>query len=236
MIDLSKRANLRGVREERLAGPTAPGTHWGAQLILREDAKDPAFWTFRGEASVVDEPYMVRDQYGEFEETVRAGAFDKTLSENPLVSLVHMHDMATVMAQTRGNGLELDTAPHLSAFARLDKSDYDVQRVAPKMQRGIANSMSFGFRVTGQNWNDDYTVREITEINLHGGDVSIITTGHGANPAAHGSIRGNPDFFSLEECEEIERLQQPIEPDPEEVRRYLERRIALLARRESLTV
>ena len=39
--------------------------------------------------------------FGEFTETIRAGAFDKTLSENPDVMFNYMHDPATTMATTR---------------------------------------------------------------------------------------------------------------------------------------
>lgn len=195
-MDLSKRANLRNVREVRLAGPSAsPEAQWRIDkdaVEFRDNDSD--FYTFRGEASVVGHTYKVSDSYGEFEETIRAGAFDKTLSEDPMVSFVYMHDMATVMASTRGGGLALSTNPHLLTEARLPKNDLDVQRFAPKAQRGDANAMSFAFRVTGQNWNADYTEREITEVNLSRGDVSALPTGLGCNPVAWGSLRASDDI------------------------------------------
>ena len=204
MNDLSKRANLKGVREVRgvLRAENSPagvvGADWQSMVTLRADDNDPAFWDFTGEASVVDSPYTVYDMFGEFSETIRAGAFTRTLTADPLVSFVYMHDLSTVMAQTRGRNLTLSADPNLTVAARLDKSDLDVQRVAPKTLRGDANSMSFAFRVTKQTWNEDYTEREILEVNLHGGDVSIITTGHGANPAAHGNLR-TLDFEQIAE-------------------------------------
>lgn len=200
-MDLSKRANLHGVREVRgvlRADADAPsgmvGADWTSMVELRADDADPDFWTFTGEASVVDHPYTVYDMFGEFTETVKPGAFTRTLAADPLVSFVYMHDLSTVMAQTRGRNLALTADPDLAVDARLDKSDVDVQRVAPKVRRGDANSMSFAFRVTKQTWNEDYTEREILEVNLHGGDVSIITTGHGANPGASGTLREAFDF------------------------------------------
>lgn len=196
MADLSKRANLRGVREERGAlrfdadSPSGVvGADWTPMVSLRADESDDGFWQFNGEASVVDHPYTVFDMFGEFTETIRPGAFKRTLNADPLVSFVYMHDLSTVMAQTRGRNLSLAADPNLSVSARLDKSDVDVQRVAPKVLRGDANAMSFAFRVDKQEWNEDYTEREILEVNLAGGDVSIITTGHGANPAAAGAFR-----------------------------------------------
>lgn len=192
-MDLSKRTNLRNVREVRLAGPSgSPDSQWRVDptaVEFRDDSTD--FYVYRGEASVVGHSYEVNDAYGTFEETIRAGAFDKTLRENPDVSFVYMHDMATVMASTRGGGLSLSSNPHLSVEARLPKNDVDVQRFAPKAMRGDASAMSFAFRVMGQNWSEDYTEREITEVNLHRGDVSGLPTGLGANPAAWGSLRSD---------------------------------------------
>jgi HK97 family phage prohead protease len=224
-MDLSKRANLLNVREVRglvYADPASPTGMLGANLSpmieLRADADDPDFWTFRGEASVIDSPYMVRDMWGEFSETIRAGAFDKTLSENPDVVLNYMHDNSTAMATTRGGGLQLVADPHLAVVARIEKSDVDAQRVMPKVARGDAASMSFAFRVTQQNWNEDYTEREITEVNLSRGDVAVIVTGLGANPAAWGTVRALTDMgltddqarTVAEEIEEVREVPQSI--------------------------
>jgi hypothetical protein len=48
------------------------------------------------------------------------------------------------------------------------------------MRRGDVDEMSFAFRVNEQEWSPDYSERTITEVNLHRGDVSIVT--FGANP------------------------------------------------------
>lgn len=196
-MDLSKRANLKGVREVRgllRAVPDSPtgvtGADWGELVQLRADGEsDPDYWTFRGEASVVAHDYTVRDMFGEFTERIAAGAFDKTLSENPDVMLNYMHDPVMTMVTTRGGGLALSADPNLNVEARIPKSDVDAQRVMPKVQRGDAQSMSFAFRVTQQVWNEDYTDRTITEVNLHRGDVAVIVSGLGANPAAWGTVR-----------------------------------------------
>ena len=46
--------------------------------------------------------------------------------------------------------------------------------------------MSFGFRVTRQDWSTDWTERSIAEVDLHKGDVSIVN--FGANPATGGLV------------------------------------------------
>lgn len=236
-----KRASLLNVREVRgllsadaLSPTGVVGADWAPLLSLRADGSDPDFWTYRGEASIVDHPYLVRDMWGEFKETITAGAFDKTLSENPDVMLNYMHDPATTMVTTRSGGLTLAANPHLSVEARVPKSDVDAQRVMPKVERGDAMSMSFAFRVTRQEWNDDYTERFITEVNLHRGDVAVIVSGLGANPAAWGTVRSTEldteqvmawlataddearSVFAAALTPEI------TEPDPDEVRAWLE--------------
>jgi len=203
MTDLSKRANLQGVREVRglvshLAdSPTSGfGADWAQFVNVRADGEaDSEFWTFRGDASVVGHDYTVRDMFGEFTERIAAGAFDKTLSEGPAVMLNYMHNPETTMVTTARaaiddlGGLTLSATPNLTVEARIPKGDADAQRIMPKVQRGDASSMSFAFRVTQQVWNEDYTDRTITEVNLHRGDVAVIVSGLGANPAAWGTVR-----------------------------------------------
>lgn len=226
-MDLSKRANLLGVREVRGLLSAEPdsgllGADWAPLIQMRATESDGS-WTYAGEASIVDHPYVVRDLWGEYEETIRAGAFDKTLSENPDVMLNYMHDPATTMATTRGGALNLRADPNLAVEAVVPKSDVDAQRVMPKVQRGDAASMSFAFRVVRQSWNEDYTQRDILEVNLHRGDVAVIVTGLGANPAAHGALRSE---LNLDEV--LRYLDE--NPDPE----WLERLSATLTGREAV--
>jgi hypothetical protein len=82
------------------------------------------------------------------------------------------------------------------------------------MERGDLDEMSFAFRVTRQEWNEDYTERWINEVNLSKGDVSIVN--YGANPHTGGltSLRGLSD-------EDMDRVRSFIEsmrgvPAPEE--------------------
>lgn len=142
--------------------------------------------TFRGSASVVEHPYTVTDMFGDFSETVRAGAFDKTLSENPDVVFLVNHG-GLPLARTTSGTLELSANPDLDVVANLEPSDPDVQRIEPKIRRGDLTEMSFAFRVTRQSWNEDYTIRDILEVSLHRGDVSTVT--FGANPATAGALR-----------------------------------------------
>lgn len=220
-MDLSKRALLLGTREVRGMLDGGLGADWTGLVSCRamDVETDPDFWTFSGEASVVDWPYTVRDMFGEFTETIRAGAFDKTLSENPLVMLNFMHNPETTMVTTARSasdpqgGLTLSASPNLTVAARIPRSDPDAQRIMPKVMRGDAASMSFAFRVMQQTWNDDYTDRGISEVNLNKGDVASIVTGLGASPAAWGTVRHTGEITPLVGNLAVERVEVTPEPD-----------------------
>lgn len=155
------------------------------QVELR--AEDETTLTFDGVASVVDTPYLVRDSFGEFEETIVAGAFRKTLREKDDVRLLVNHDGIPLArrAGRKGDTLTLTADPHLRAVAPLDAGSPLVQTVRSAMDRGDMDQMSIGFRVTRQEWNGDYTVRAIKEVQLF--DVSLVT--YPASPTTAASLR-----------------------------------------------
>lgn len=198
MTDLSKRANLQGVREVRglvldipgLVSPTqVVESEWAPLVRADIESEDSEFWRYVGEASIVDHAYTVRDVFGEFQETIRGGAFDTSLSQNPAVMHNYMHEPLTMMSTTRGGGLTLTASPHLAVRSLIQRSNPLGQMYMPAVANGDATSMSFAFRVTHQTWNDDYTERDITGVNLHLGDVASIISGYGANPPAWGTVR-----------------------------------------------
>jgi HK97 family phage prohead protease len=92
------------------------------------------------------------------------------------------------LARTKSGTLKLtQDKVGLRVSAELDRSDPDVQAILPKMRRGDLDEMSFAFRVTKQEWSDDYLDRTITEVNLSRGDVSIVS--FGANPTTVAALR-----------------------------------------------
>ena len=66
--------------------------------------------------------------------------------------------------------------------AQLDRNDREAQTVMFKVSAGLLDQCSFAFRVVpgGQEWNDDYTLRTIREVDLDRGDVSVCN--YGASP------------------------------------------------------
>jgi len=174
LTDESRKARaelLRGREVRRM--PTAA-------MEVRQDTDTI---TFRGTASSTESPYDM----GFYVETISRGAFSKTLSESPDVVLLINHE-GMPLAATRNGSLRLEQSDAgLEFVATADAADPDAARVAAKVNSGLLNECSFAFRVTRQEWNEDYSERRIQEVSLDRGDVSIVT--YGANPNTSVSLR-----------------------------------------------
>lgn len=171
MSDKSERASVKGI--VRRSFPV--------QLEARAKAGTSGVSTISGYASVVEEPYEMWDFLGAYSEVVRSGSFAKTLSETPQVQLLLNHG-GLAMAYTKAGTLRLSedsTGLHMEADVTSARSD--VQDMLLALEDGSVDEMSFAFRVTRQNWSPDYDQRDILEVDLHRGDVSVVN--FGANPA-----------------------------------------------------
>ena len=150
---------------------------------------------FEGVASVVDTPYMVRDQWGTFEETIRAGAFNKTLKDGKAdVALFVNHDTRALPLATRLDGsLVLGANPHLTVRATLNPARPSVQEVRHAVSDGQARQMSIGFSVpkARDQWSEDFSQRTISEVQLS--EASIVW--RGASPTTSGAMRSFDMFM-----------------------------------------
>lgn len=130
-----------------------------------------------GYGSVTEYPYEVNG----FTETIKRGAFRRTLSESPDVVLLYGHE-GMPLARTKAGSLALEeNARGLHWTADLDAEDPDSRAVARKVERGLIDQCSFAFLVTDQDFNEDFTERTIKAVSIHRGDVSLVAMG--ANPA-----------------------------------------------------
>ncbi|MCP9209288.1 HK97 family phage prohead protease [Streptomyces cucumeris] len=208
----SDRANVSGtvrrafpVRLEVRAKPGASGTS-----------------SVTGYASVTEEPFEMWDWYGPYTEVMRSGSFTKTLAETPQVQLLLNHG-GLAMAYTKAGTLRLaedSTGLHMEADVNAKRSD--VQDMLAALEDGDVDEMSFAFRVTRQQWSPDYDQRDILEVDLHRGDVSVVN--FGANPATSVSAVRAADFDRLAEADArvlYERLKRRLEPAPAAVRHPL---------------
>jgi HK97 family phage prohead protease len=170
-----------------------------------------------GHASVFGNEYKV---YGGppwgWIETIMEGAFDETLGEDPDVVFLRNHQ-GLPLARTKSATLELEADDvGLAVRADLDLANPEVQALSSGLVRGDVDEMSFAFRVTEQMWaehpdweGDEMSLRRITAVNIHRGDVSVVT--FGANEATDVDV-----IRSLERLSERELL---------EARAVIERRI-----------
>jgi len=159
---------------------------------------------FVGHASVTEHAYPV----GPFMETIKRGAFTKTLSEQPDVVLLVGHEGLPLARSTSGTMRLSEDDRGLRVDASLDPDDPDVQALFPKVRRGDLSEMSFAFRVTRQQWSEDYDERTIHEVSLDRGDVSIVTMG--ANSASSFSMRDARAFLETLESHEFDELVRNV--------------------------
>lgn len=191
------------------------------QLEVRAKAGASGVSTIEGYASVTESPFEMWDWLGPYSEVVRTGAFGKTLAENPQVQLLLNHG-GLAMAYTKAGTLRLSedsTGLHMEADVSAKRSD--VGDMLAALEDGSVDEMSFAFRVTRQQWSPDYDQRDILEIDLHRGDVSVVN--FGANPATSvGAAMRAADFDRLGDDDAralMERLQlrfapPVVEPEP----------------------
>lgn len=186
------------------------------QLEVRAKAGASGVSTIEGYASVTESPFEMWDWLGPYSEVVRTGAFGKTLAENPQVQLLLNHG-GLAMAYTKAGSLRLSedsTGLHMEADVNAKRSD--VGDMLAALDEGSVDEMSFAFRVTRQQWSPDYDQRDILEVDLHRGDVSVVN--FGANPATTvAPAMRSADFDRLDEADAralYERLQRRLEPAP----------------------
>lgn len=141
-----------------------------------------------GFACVYDVEYTVYDWLGEYTEKVASGAATKTLLEKPDVRYLVNHQgvpLGRTIAKTlelvqKEEGLWYETSP-------LDLRNPNAQEITSAIERGDVDGSSFAFRVTRQEWDEDFTERTIIEFSLHDGDVSSVT--YPANPYTSTGLR-----------------------------------------------
>lgn len=151
---------------------------------------------FDGFASVVESPYDM----GYYQETIKRGAFTKTLSESPDVQMLINHEGLPI-ARTGRNLTLTEEHQGLRTQADLNPALPRVQEFALTAGDGLIDQMSYAFRATRNTWNDDYTERDIAECDINRGDVSIVN--QGANPATSFSLRDLMLRFELPGTEQF---------------------------------
>lgn len=164
-------------------------------IRLEARATDDGSVTLDGYATVYDTAYEVlggKASLWGWDETIVAGAADKSVQERDDVYLLFDHDGHS-LGTTKNRTLDLtsDRVGLLTqrSFAVDDLADPHTGAVVRRVQDGSYDAMSFAFTVVRQEWNSDYTERFITELRLW--DVSVVKWP--ANPATHIHARERHD-------------------------------------------
>lgn len=124
--------------------------------------------TISGYAAVFDQEAEIWD----FRETIKPGAFKRSLKENEAIRLLINHDGLPI-ANTKSNTLTVREDTHGLKFeARLDPSDPDVQSIVPKLERGDVDGMSIGFVTREDSWDHENNIRTLIDVDLL--EVSIV--------------------------------------------------------------
>lgn len=188
------RARQLDVEARKINGRDREVRVLGTGITVEEraaDAPDSVPVKFHGYAAVFNSPSerMWDPRHGDFTETIRPGAFKRTLARDNDVRMYVNHNSDMVLASTRSNTLTLTEDEHgLRVDAELPATTYarDLEQL---MRSGVVDSMSFGFTVMDDDWNGDQ--RELREVALY--EVSIVS-GHPAYPDTAGAtVRTSDD-------------------------------------------
>jgi HK97 family phage prohead protease len=203
------RSALLGVRETRPCRLAAPNLDWEVRDIANGTGGSDMLFT--GFACVTGVEYEMEDKFGPYGELVTEPAFDRTLSRNADVSFLVNHEGMT-LARTKSGTMKLSAVKQgsptgLHVEARLDMSNTTVREIRSAIERGDLDEMSMAFRISRQEWSEDFTRRTIQEVNMSMGDVSVVN--YAANPFTAGTVgvRGK-------------RLDGPVALRPDRSRHY----------------
>lgn len=163
-------------------------------LRAKPDGTGGARLEFEGCFSTTEAPYEMQDWAGPYTEIVRSGAFANTLgvplgswSTKPdtIFCLNHGWDAAPMGRTLAGTVHLMEDSQGGQTQAQLDGARADVYTVQSAMDAKELDAMSFAFWTIRQQWSPDYEQRDILEVDMDGGDVSVVTWP--ANPGTTGT-------------------------------------------------
>jgi uncharacterized protein len=172
-----------------------------SKLEVRSSDEEPP--TLEGYAVVFN---SLSEDLGGFRETVRQGAFTKTLQEADVRALYN-HDPNYVIGRTKSGTLELkedNTGLWMKAYPPETTWSKDL---VTTIERGDVDQMSFQFNVVKDLWDEKRNMRELVEVELF--DVSPVT--FPAYPATNVQVRSVLEKLGVNYdnlMQAVERAQQ----------------------------
>lgn len=170
--------------------------------------RDGAF-NLRGYATVYDVAYPIAGgpAHGGWMEIVERGATAKSIKDGADVRLLYDHGGIALARTASGTMRLLSDDLGMVVDADLDPESPYAQSVRSAVLRGDVDQMSFAFKVTRQEWNEDYTERRIKEVALF--DASLVT--YPASEATVAQINSTtPDAEARELDVEAEMMEEDL--------------------------
>lgn len=212
LLELRKRRrnSMTGMRERR----ALPFTQGNIELRAKPSGHGTTNFEFNGYAVAYMTPFEMWDQWGEpYEENVRRAACAASLARNPdLPFLIGHNDSGISLARTKSGTMRLfDDSKGLGVnVPELDGRSPQVQSLASAIERGDMDEMSVGFICNRQSWSPDYGQRDVIEMDLHRGDVSIVCLA--ANPATSGATLTVPGMEAASQRRPGAQTRMPTAP------------------------
>lgn len=203
------KAQLEGVTEEaRSSGKTEIRTEH-TTLEMREDGDG---MTFEGYAAVFNSP----SQPLPFVETIKPGAFKRSLQGRHRMMLLWNHNASEPLASTRNGTLKMvEDARGLKVTARLANTQTG-RDVAELIRSGTIDAMSFGFAVKKDSWSADGNNRTLEEVALH--EVSLTSFPAYEGTAGTTSVREKRDIDADQLADSLMKLESGEELDAEQAK------------------
>jgi uncharacterized protein len=199
------KANLEGLpAEARALGKTEVRTEH-TTLEIREDGDG---MTFEGYAAVFNSP----SQPLPFTETIKPGAFKRSLQGRHRMMLLWNHNASEPLASTRNGSLKMvEDAKGLKVTAKLANTQTG-RDVAELIRSGVIDAMSFGFAVKKDSWSADGNNRTLEEVALH--EVSLTSFPAYEGTAGTTSVREKRDIDADQLADSLMKLESGEELDP----------------------
>ena len=141
--------------------------------------------SFSGYASVFNSR---SENLGGFTEVVAPGAFSRSLKSRNNMFLLYDHNPANVLASTRAGTMRLTEDSH-GLYVEADIAPTSLGKdMATLIRRGDLDSMSFGFSVIRDSWNDAGDERTLHAVRL--AEVSVVASPAYVATAGTVAVRG----------------------------------------------
>ena len=203
------KANLEGLPEEaRNIGKTELRTEH-TTLEIRETGDG---MTFEGYAAVFNSP----SQPLPFIETIKPGAFKRSLQGRHRMMLLWNHNASEPLASTRNGSLKMVEDDYgLRVTARLANTQTG-RDVAELIRSGTIDAMSFGFAVKRDSWSADGNYRTLEEVALH--EVSLTSFPAYEGTAGTTSVREKRNIDADQLADSLMKLESGEELDAEQAK------------------